>query len=47
MIILKWLTDYKGKEGAAPSIIATMINMALNGGKFAPGTALIGSETTN
>lgn len=33
LIVLKWLTDYTGREGQAPSVIATMINMALNGGK--------------
>lgn len=34
LIIVKWLTDYSGKENLAPSIITTMINMALNGGKI-------------
>ena len=47
LIIMKWLTDYTGREGTAPSIISTMISMALNGGKFAPGQSLIGSEKTN
>jgi type IV secretory pathway VirB2 component (pilin) len=47
LIILKWLTNYQGREGQAPSVISTMINMALNGGKVAPGQSLIGSESTN
>ncbi len=42
MIILKWLTNYKGHEGKAPSIITQMINNALNGGKV-DGLPLIGS----
>lgn len=42
LIIIKWLTDYSGKEHSAPSIISTMINMALNGGKI-DGQPLIGS----
>ena len=33
LIFIKWLTDFTGREHAAPSIIATMINMFLNGGK--------------
>jgi V-type H+-transporting ATPase subunit a len=31
LIVLKWLTDYTGKEGLAPSIINTMINIPLKG----------------
>lgn len=42
LIIIKWLTDYSGKEHSAPSIISTMINMALNGGKI-DGQPFIGS----
>lgn len=38
MIICKWLTDFKGKEHMAPSVITTMIDMALSGGSIAPGT---------
>ena len=34
LIIIKWLTDYRGKESEAPSIITTMINMPLNKGKI-------------
>lgn len=47
LIIMKWTTDYTGREGQAPSIITFMINMFLNGGHIAPGQALIGSEKTN
>lgn len=47
LIILKWLTNYTGNEYNAPSIIGTMINMALSGGKVAAGQSLIGSESTN
>jgi V-type H+-transporting ATPase subunit a len=32
MIVMKWLTDYTGKEHLAPSVISQMINMFLNGG---------------
>jgi len=46
MIVIKWLTDYSGKEGQAPSIITTMINMGLNGGKI-NGQPLIGSMALN
>lgn len=38
LIICKWLTDFKGKESMAPSVITTMIDMALSGGAVAPGT---------
>lgn len=47
LIIRKWLTDYTFREAQAPSIIAVMINMALNGGRFEQGQALIASEATN
>ena len=33
LIIQKWLTDFSGREGYAPSVIATMIDMFLNGAK--------------
>jgi hypothetical protein len=46
LIIVKWLTDYSGNEHYAPSIITTMINMALNGGKI-EGTPFLGSKSTN
>lgn len=47
LIIVKWLTNWEGKENRAPSVIATMINMALNGGKVEPGTdPFIGTEST-
>lgn len=47
MIIAKWTTDFTGKESMAPSIISNMIDMALNGGAIAPGTApIIGSAST-
>lgn len=32
MIFVKWLTNFSGRENAAPSVIASMINMFLNGG---------------
>lgn len=38
LIICKWLTDFSGKESMAPSVITTMIDMALSGGAIAPGT---------
>ena len=45
LIFVKWLTDYTGKENRAPSVISTMINMALNGGKVDEGTdPFIGTE---
>lgn len=47
MIIVKWLTDFTGRENEAPSIISNMIAMALSGGAVTPGTAsLIGSPST-
>jgi len=47
MIIAKWTTDFTGRENMAPSIISNMIDMALNGGAIAPGTApIIGSAST-
>lgn len=46
LIIAKWLTDFTGKEHTAPSIISTMIGMALNGGTIdAPYVAVIGSNS--
>lgn len=38
LIIIKWLTDWTGKEGRAPSIIAIMINMFLKSGEIEEGT---------
>lgn len=38
LIICKWMTDFSGKEHMAPSVITTMIDMALSGGSIAPGT---------
>ena len=47
MIIIKWLTDYSGEEGAAPSIIQLMIGMFLNGGALPEGTKpLFGAPKT-
>jgi hypothetical protein len=37
LIIAKWCTDWKGREHEAPSVISSMIEMALNGGASAPG----------
>lgn len=34
LIIIKWLTNYSGHENDAPSIITTMINIPLNGGRI-------------
>lgn len=45
MIICKWCTDFTGREGQAPSIITSMIDMFLNGGEIVPGTvAVVGSN---
>jgi V-type H+-transporting ATPase subunit a len=45
LIVLKWLTDYSGRENEAPSIIQSMIGMFLNGGALPLGTApLYGSD---
>ena len=47
LIFIKWMTNYEGVENTAPSVISTMINMALNGGAVDPGTSpFIGSEGT-
>jgi hypothetical protein len=43
LIIVKWCTDYSGREHEAPSVITTMIEMALNGGSPSPGfTPILG-----
>jgi V-type H+-transporting ATPase subunit a len=43
LIIVKWCTDYTGVEHTAPSVITTMIEMALNGGSTSPGfTPILG-----
>jgi V-type H+-transporting ATPase subunit a len=47
LIILKWLTDYEGKENKAPSVITMMISMGLERGHVEPGQSLIGSESTH
>jgi len=47
LIIMKWTTNYEGREGEAPSIITFMINMFLSGGTILPHQSLIGSEKTN
>ena len=44
LIILKWLTNWEGKENLAPSVITQMINVALKGGEI-NGSALVGSNT--
>ena len=41
MIIMKWLTNYEGRENEAPSIISQMINIALRGGEI-NGSPLVG-----
>ena len=48
LIIVKWLTDWTGNAGKAPSIISVMINMFLNQGKVDETLAapLLGSAAT-
>jgi len=46
LIVLKWLTNYTGHESEAPSIISTMINLALKGGQI-DGSPFIGSLSMN
>jgi len=36
LIIIKWNTDFTGKENDAPSIITMLINMPLKGGDPGP-----------
>ena len=43
LIISKWLTDWTGVEGRAPSIITQMINNVLKGGEIHL-TPLLGTE---
>jgi len=44
LIIVKWLTDFTGREKEAPAIIGTMINVFLAGGTITEGeVALIGT----
>ena len=38
LIIAKWLTDWTGREGKAPSIIQTMIAMFINFGAVPEGS---------
>jgi len=33
LIIVKWLTDWTGREFGSPSVVSTVIDMALNGGQ--------------
>jgi V-type H+-transporting ATPase subunit a len=45
LIVAKWLTDFTGREYQAPSVISSMIGMALNGGALEKGqVAVIGSN---
>lgn len=46
LIIIKWLTDFKGRENRAPSIINTMINIPLKGA-YIEGDAFISDQKTN
>ena len=47
MIVAKWLTDFTHRESQAPSVISSMIGMALNGGNLEKGqVAVIGSNET-
>lgn len=34
LIVIKWLTNYKGHEDEAPSIIVTVVNFFLKGGEI-------------
>jgi V-type H+-transporting ATPase subunit a len=45
LIILKWTTDWKGREFQAPSIISQVINNMLKGGEI-EGHPLFGTEAT-
>jgi V-type H+-transporting ATPase subunit a len=47
MIVLKWLTNYDGKEAYAPSVISMMIDMFLNGGEPTNATDLPLLDTTD
>lgn len=33
LIVWKWLTNWEGREGIAPSIITVMINLGIKGGE--------------
>lgn len=47
LIIAKWLTDFSGRESQAPSVISTMIGMALKGGDLEVGqVSVIGDYDT-
>ncbi len=46
LIVIKWLTDYQNHENDAPSIISSMINMALKSGKI-NGKPFIGTASLN
>lgn len=46
LIIVKWLTNYAGKEGLAPSILTTLINMPLKAGEIV-GQPFLGSSSFN
>jgi hypothetical protein len=46
LIIIKWLSDFKGNEHTAPSIITMMINMGLNFGKI-ENAPLLGNSEAN
>lgn len=43
LIVFKWLTDWKGNEGNAPSIISQVINNMLKGGELV-GDPLFGEK---
>ena len=38
LIVIKWLTDFAGREDKAPSIIQTMISMFINMGSIPAGS---------
>ena len=45
LIVVKWLTDFSGHEGQAPSIIQTMIAMFINMGAIPEGTVPLLGQT--
>ena len=45
LIVVKWLTDFTGREGQAPSIIQTMIAMFINMGAIPEGTVPLLGQT--
>jgi hypothetical protein len=46
LIVWKWLTDYSGREGEAPSVITAMINLGIKGGEVEGGFPILGDAPT-